>query len=188
MKKKLFLILMLCAASQAGALELAGAKLDETLQLDGHQLVLSGVGLRTKYFFKVYVAGLYLGEKMHTSAAVLADSGPKRMLFHLLRDVSGTQMLEAINTSFPQNTSAEEMKALKPRLSEFSKIFASVGAIRKGEEITFDFVPPSGTVVTVGGVVKGRIEGADFNRALLKMWVGDKPAQADLKKNLLDGE
>jgi len=186
--KKIIFILLLCASTQSYALDVAGVKLDDRVQLDTHQLLLSGAGIRTKYFFKVYVGALYLAEKMHTSAAVLADNGAKRMSFHLLREVSGKQMLDAINETIPPNHSAEEMKALDARMSDFSRMFASVNEVKKGDVITFDYLPGVGTRVTVGGVDKGRIEGADFYRALLKVWVGEKPAQEDLKQSLLGGK
>lgn len=185
--KKIFYILMLCVSSQVHALDIEGVKLDDQLQLDKHALVLSGAGLRTKFFFKVYVAGLYLSEKKHTSHAVLSDGGANRMLFYLLRDVSGKQMLEAISEVIPANYSAEEMKVLDARMREFSKMFVSVSEVKKGDVITFDYVPGAGTRVTVAGVNKGSIPGEDFNRALLKVWIGDKPAQASLKQNLLGG-
>jgi len=186
--KNIFYLILFCITSQAYAFEIAGVKLDDKVQLDTHQLVLSGAGLRTKFFIKVYAAGLYLGEKKRMASAVLADSGASRMSFHLLRDVSGKQMLDAINEVIPANHSAEEMKVLESRLNEFSKMFASVSEVKKGETITFDYLPGAGTRVTVGGVLKGNIEGLDFNRALLKVWVGDKPAQDDLKKSILGGD
>ena len=182
------MILLLTFSSMSSAMEFEGVNLNDKLQLDTQPLLLSGAGLRTKFLFKVYVAGLYLGEKKNTANAVLDDAGAKRMLFHMLRGVSGKQMLDAISDSFPTNNSAEEMKALEARLAEFSKIFASVGELNKGQEITFDYVPATGTRVSIDGVEKGRIEGADFYRALLKMWVGEKPAQAALKQTLLGGK
>ena len=186
--KKLILIFMMCFATQSYALEIAGIKLDDKVQLESYQLVLNGAGIRTKFFFKVYIGSLYLGGKTHTGSDVLADSGAKRMSFHMLREVSGKQMLDAINEAIPPNHSADEMKALEARMAEFSKMFASVPEVKKGDVITFDYIPATGTRVTVNGVDKGRIEGADFNRALLKVWVGDKPVQADLKKSLLGGD
>jgi hypothetical protein len=186
--KKLLLMILLCVATQTQALELAGVKVDEKVQLDTQQLQLSGSGIRSKFFIKVYVAGLYLSEKLHTSAAILADNGAKRMSFHMLREVSGKKMLEAINDAIPPNHTAEEMKALDARLAEFAKIFAAVDEVKKGDVITFDYFPGMGTRISIAGVEKGRIEGADFNRALLKVWLGEKPAQADLKQSLLGKE
>jgi Chalcone isomerase-like len=45
-----------------------------------------------------------------------------------------------------------------------------------------------GTQIAVNGVVRGTIEGLAFNTALLKIWLGEKPAQQDLKLKLLGGK
>ena len=115
----------MCFSSQVYALEIAGVKLQDQIQLDAHPVVLNGAGIRTKFFFKVYVAALYLTEKKHSSEAILTDSGAKRMGFYMLRDVSGKKMLEAINEAMSANLSAEEMKSLASRLADFSKMFAN---------------------------------------------------------------
>jgi hypothetical protein len=47
-------------------------------------------------------------------------------------------------------------------------------------------VPDSGTHVLVNGAAKGKpIPDEGFYRAILKIWLGDKPADADLKRGLL---
>jgi len=183
--KKLIYIFLLCVTTQVYALEVEGVKLEDKVQLDTHQVTLNGAGLRTKFFLNVYVAGLYLGERMNTSAAILANAGAKRMSFNMLREVGGKQMLDAINEAILANHTAEEMKALESRMAEFSKIFTAVSAVNKGDVFTFDYLPGVGTRITIAGMDKGRIEGEDFNRALLKMWIGEKPAQTDMKQSLL---
>jgi len=77
------------------------------------------------------------------------------------------------------------MEVLDARLRIFAMIFTTISETKKGEVLAFEYFPDVGTLVTLGGVEKGRIEGIDFNRALLKVWVGKKPAQEDLKHNLL---
>ena len=53
--------------------------------------------------------------------------------------------------------------------------------------ITLDWTG-AGTQLLVQGKPAGRpIEGEDFYRALLRIWLGDKPVQDDLKKALLGG-
>lgn len=185
---KLIFILMLCFSSHSFALEISGVKLEDKVQIDTHKLVLSGAGLRTKFFIKVYVAALYLGEKAHSAEAILADKGAKRMSFLLMRDVSGRQVLDGINQAFVPNNSEEEIKALEGRMNAFETIFTSVPEIKQGEVVNLDYIPELGTRVAVNGIDKGLIEGIDFNRALLKIWVGHKPVQAALKKSLLGGE
>ena len=57
---------------------------------------------------------------------------------------------------------------------------------REGDTITLDFVGGN-TIVTINGVEKTQIAGEQFNRALLKVWLGDHPVQADLKTAMLGG-
>ena len=186
--KKLFLIVMLFVAAQAHALEIGDVHVDEKIQLDNHQLVLNGAGIRKKFIVKAFVGALYLGEKTHSADTVLADTGPKRMSYSMLREVTGKQVLDRISESILANNSLEEMTVLETRFYIFEKIFLSVPVIRKGDIIDLDYIPESGTHVLVNSFDKGHIEGADFYRSLLKTWIGNKPVQASLKKNLLGEE
>jgi hypothetical protein len=59
---------------------------------------------------------------------------------------------------------------------------------KKGMAITLDWLPGAGTQMTVDGRYAGApIAGEDFYRALLRIWLGPKPVQDDLKKALLGG-
>jgi hypothetical protein len=55
----------------------------------------------------------------------------------------------------------------------------------EGSQTTFDYVPGTGTTVTISGKAKGTIPGADFMKALFGIWLGDQPADASLKAALL---
>ena len=62
----------------------------------------------------------------------------------------------------------------------------ALGQAKSGEVIALDFVPDSGTRVLVNGAAKGKpIPDEGFYRAILKVWLGDKPVDADLKRGLL---
>ena len=43
------------------------------------------------------------------------------------------------------------------------------------------------TRVTINGEVKSNIAGVEFYAALLRIWLGEKPAEAGVKKALLGG-
>ena len=60
------------------------------------------------------------------------------------------------------------------------------GEVKEGNVVTLDFVDDA-TVVGLNGAAKGTIPGEAFNRALTRIWLGDKPVQADLKKAMLGG-
>jgi len=185
MKKILLLICCLFLSWNANAMEVAGVKLPDGIHLGNHDLVLNGAGLRTRFFFKVYVAALYLGEKTHAAEAALDQSGVKRVSMHILREISDEKMLNAFNEVMIANHTPAEMQALEPQLKELTAIFHAVGKVKDGDVVNLDYFPDSGTQIIVNGIQRGNIPGAAFNRALLKIWLGDKPAQADLKQEML---
>jgi len=62
-----------------------------------------------------------------------------------------------------------------------------VKAAKSGDLILLDYLPGTGTRVTVRGEDKGTIPGEEFNRALLRIWLGNQPADASLKRAMLGG-
>lgn len=188
MKRLFIAALFVCALTAAQAAEVAGVKLDDRLRLapGGPELVLNGAGIRTRAIFKVYVAGLYLPEKKATTGEVLALAGPKRVAMTMLRDLSAQQLSEALADGIRSNSSAAEQEALKARTDELLAIMNALGEAKKGDAILLDFLPDSGTRVVVNGQPRGKpIAGDDFYRALLRIWLGDKPVDDDLKKGML---
>lgn len=181
--------MLLCLlASGAVAAEVSGVKFEDraTLQPGGPTLVLNGAGLRTKFVFKVYAAGLYLSERKAGAAEVLALAGPKRVSMVMLRDLKAEDLVNALNEGMEKNSPAAELEKLKPQTAELTRTMASIGEAKKGDVIALDFLPETGTRVLVNGAAKGSpIAGADFYRALLRVWLGDNPVEEGLKKALL---
>ena len=181
--------MLLCLlALGAVAAEVSGVKFEDraTLQPGGPTLVLNGAGLRTKFVFKVYAAGLYLSERKAGAAEVLALAGPKRVSMVMLRDLKAEDLVNALNEGMEKNSPAAELEKLKPQTAELTRTMASIGEAKKGDVIALDFLPESGTRVLVNGAAKGSpIAGADFYRALLRVWLGDNPVEEGLKKALL---
>lgn len=86
------------------------------------------------------------------------------------------------NTGFTSNLSPEAVNDLSSKIKQFNELFVDV---HEGEEIILDYKPDSGTTVTIAGNIKGTVEGADFNRALLSIWLGKEPVGEDLRDALL---
>ena len=170
----------------ASAKEVAGIKLEERTKVGTSELVLNGAGLRKKAFFKVYVAGLYLAGKRTSPAEVLALAGPKRASITLMRNLPARELVEALKDGIRDNSSTEEQQALKGRVEELAANLLALRQGKKGDVITVDWLPDAGTLVVLNGEVKGSaIPGDDLYRALLKVWLGDRPTSAGLKKALL---
>jgi len=177
--------LALLLAAPAFALDVGGVKLDDKASVGGEQLVLNGAGVRKRVMFKVYVASLYLPARTSDTAAVLAK-GPRRIQMNLLRTLASDQLIDALNDGMKENNSDAELAAVKAQTDELTAIMRSFGEVKEGSVVTLDFVDES-TVVGLNGAGRGTIPGDAFNKALTKIWIGDKPAQADLKKALLGG-
>jgi hypothetical protein len=59
---------------------------------------------------------------------------------------------------------------------------------KKGDLIQLDFAPDAGTCAVVNGQQRGTAMAGDaFFSALRRVWLGDKPADAALKKGMLGG-
>ncbi|GAB5604828.1 chalcone isomerase family protein [Sideroxyarcus sp. TK5] len=178
---------LLLWASAAAALEVEGVKLSDSVQVGTQALVLNGAGVRTKWFFKVYVGALYLPQKQKAADVVIADEQVQRVALHMLRDLSSKRLYGAFNEAIQANHDGAELKAMKGQLEQMANIFNEIGEAKQGDVITLDYQPAGGTQISLNGKVYGTVAGATFKRALLKIWLGNKPAQDDLKKAMLGG-
>ena len=177
----------------APAAELEGVKLPDSVRISdgGAELVLNGAGVRTRFMFRVYVGALYLPKKSAMAAAIINDGGIKRVMMHMLRDVPADQFADALEDGLKNNNPAETLAKLDARVKQLRAVFDAVKVAKSGDVILIDYLPGSapgsGTRVTINGSLKNTIAGEDFNRALLGIWLGDKPADQDLKKGMLGG-
>ncbi len=173
------------AAPAALALDVAGQSIPGKLKLGNADLVLNGAGIRTRAFFKVYVGALYLPEKKTAAAEALASQGAKRVALHLLSDLTAVQIGGALD-NMADNLSEAEREAFKGRIADLKATMEAVGAAKEKSIITLDFVPGTGLRIALDGAQKGKtIAGEDFYRALLKIWLGDKPVDSALKSGML---
>ena len=173
-------------ALTVSAADISGVKLEDKAQVESRDLVLNGAGLRKRFaVVKVYVIGLYLAEKKTDAAAVLALAGPKRAEIHMLRDVDANTFTEALVDGLRANHSEADFKVLDPRVKELADIMAQIGEAKNGMTIAIDWIGGATRLVVNGKPAGKPIAGEDFYKALLRIWIGDKPVQDDLRKALL---
>jgi len=170
------------------ATDVAGVKFDDTATVNGQALKLNGAGLRTKVIFKVYALGLYLPEKKTTATDILATQGARRVQIVSLRDLSSEDFGDAFMKGLNANTDATERTRLLPQTKTFGEMFAAIPGLKKGDVLLVDWIPGTGTVCTLNGKKIGEtVPDVAFYNAILRIWIGDKPADSDLKPKLLGG-
>ncbi|MBE0587117.1 MAG: chalcone isomerase family protein, partial [Hydrogenophaga sp.] len=84
------------------------------------------------------------------------------------------------------NMERSAFSKLIPGVIRMSQVFTDHKKLLAGETFVLDWVPGTGTVLTV----KGRVEGEPFKEpeffnALMRIWLGPKPADWQLKDALL---
>lgn len=178
----------LSATAVAQTVEIEGVKFDQTIQLGGTALQLNGVGLRTRAIFRVYVAGLYVPQKANTAQALLAQKGPRRVAMAMLRNVDAESFASALNDGLRANLTEAQVAGFKAQIDALNASLKAVGEVKRGDLINFEFTPEAGTRITLNGQPRGSaIAGEDFFAAVLRIWIGDKPVDAALKRGLIGG-
>ena len=171
----------LAAVFQLHAGTLAGVTLPDTAQVSGKALVLNGMGIRTKYMVKVYIAGLYLEQKSSDAAGIIKADAPKQIVMKFVHGASKSQMSDAFEEGFNSN-SPDAAKTLKP---DIDRLLGALQPINSGDQMVFTYVPGTGTTMTINGQDKVTIAGPAFGQLMMSVWLGPKPPNADLKKGLL---
>ncbi len=170
------------AAGAAGAATLAGVSVPDQVTVEGHTLRLQGLGLRKKFFFKVYVGALYLTTATSDGTAAARADEPKRIEMRFLRDVGAEKIRDAFEDGFFKSAQ-ERLDALGPRIDRFLGMFSA--ELEDGQVVALTYLPGTGTRVEIGGQDKGVIEGRDFMEALWGIWLGEVPADPGLKRGML---
>lgn len=174
------------ALPATAAIDVNGVKFDDTNKVGGKDLKLNGAGMRTKLIIKVYAAGLYLPEKSKNVAEILKMDGPRRVTLVMARDLSSQDLAKAFMDGINENLDKAEKAKIVTQIGKFGEMFASVDDIKKGDVMHMDWIPGTGTVCELNGKRIGdTASDINFYNAVLRIWLGDKPADSSLKPALL---
>ncbi len=152
--------------------------------LESQTLTLNGAGFRSILFMNIYLASLYLPQLSTKPNSIIQTSRPAELRMIFLHGGAGHDMLaRGWRKGFEHNQTAESMHALEGRLQAFSNLF---GDVQKGDVFVFEFLSNGNTQIRFDSKIQGVIHGADFQQALLAIWLGKHPVGDALKKELLD--
>jgi hypothetical protein len=181
----LFGLITISGLGVAHGKECAGVSVPDHVQVEGSTLVLNGAGLRQATMLKVnvYVAALYTAKATSDPDAILGSSTPKQLVLLFVRNVGAADLNKAWEEGFTANAKPQ-LPALQKRIDTLKSWMADM---KTGERLTLTHKPGVGIQVNVGQTVKGMIEGDDFARAFLSIWLGAHPPNAGLKAGLLGG-
>lgn len=163
--------------------DVSGVSMPEVISVAGKELMLNGIGLvKEMALIKVYVAGLYLEKPTVDARTAITADEAKRIVIVMLRDVTRERFVHAVQTGVMRN-SGRAMPLLRGRLDLLEK---ALPALKKGDVLSFTYLPGVGTEVRGQGR-EMTIPGKDFADALFSVWLGPKPANGAIKRELLGG-
>ncbi len=152
----------------------------------GTPLHLNGVGLRSAFIYKVYLAGLYLPAKASTGPEVFAQAGAKRLQVRMLMDGPSDEFAKAFTGGITKRTPADQVAAMQDRIDAFDQTLRSVGNVKKGDVVNLDFAPAVGLTMSLNGKTVGTpVPGADLYAALLNIFVGERAIDPRMKAGML---
>lgn len=176
------------AARAAAPIKVEGVTFAGQVTLAGQVLELNGVGLRAVAWLKGYAAGLYLNSRVRTPQQVLAAPGAKRLQLRMLVEVDTAEFIKAFDKGIARNSPAAELPLLAERMARFDAILRDIGKVKKLDVVDLDWLPDRGLQFALNGQARGApIPGDDLYAALLRIFIGDKPVDAELKIGLLGG-
>lgn len=174
----------LCLSSLAGAVTVGGVALSEQVAAGIQPLFLNGAGVRSSFLFDVYTAALYTAAPSSDAQAVVHSNQPRRIQLTLLRRIDSSALLEALDEGLKANNTDSELAKLENALSQFRTIMKKAGPGLDGDTVDLDF-DAVGIAVSFKGQPLGRVQHPGLPAALLRVWLGDNPAQPSLKQALL---
>lgn len=175
-----------CGAAQARSLE--GQAFEETVKLQaaGPMLQLNGLGLRGVAWIKAYVAGLYVTAPSHDGGRLLADAGPKRLRLKVMLAVPADAFAKSLRDGVNKRETPQSLARLQAGMQVLDRSIIAAGDLKEGDVIDLDYDPARGVSFTLNGHLRaGHVDGAELYRAILNIFIGDRPIDRQLKQGLL---
>lgn len=189
MKKILLLLTILLSlqfstVSAQTQIDVNGVTVPRKIEFQGKSLQLNGAGGRSKMWLEVYVQALYLSQLTQDPQFIIDSDTEMAVRIEITSSmVSSSKLTKAMNTGFEKSTGAN-LEQLRPRIEQLKSFLSDT--ITEKDVFILAYNPLDQNVyVSKNEVLKGKIPGFDFKKALFGIWLSDKPVDETLKKHLL---
>ena len=185
--KKIILILILTASITTSSLiqakQIGGIEMPNKLKVENTELILNGAGLREKWFFDLYVGGLYLTKKMKNAVPIMNSKEDMAIRLHIISSlITSKKMKNAVNEGF-ENATNDNIAPIKKEINEFVDVFKD--EIQENDIFEMIYVDSLGTKILKNNKLMTTIKGLKFKKALFGIWLCNDPAQDSLKEEML---
>lgn len=162
---------------------IGGVAVPEAMDLGAEKLLLNGAGIREKLWLDMYVGALYLQAKTNDPAKIIAADAPMAIKMHIVSGMITAEKMEAATREGFAKATGNKTEPLKQRIDEFMDVFRE--GIAVNDVFNLVYVPGEGVKIYKNKTLKITLAGVDFKQALFSIWLGDLPADEDLKEGML---
>ena len=176
---------MIAASYSQKEYNVNGVIIPRTIEFQNKKLELNGFGTRSKMWVDVYIQSLFL-ERISANSTFILDNDVDVMAIKIQITsslVSSGKLTRNFNKGF-ERSAKNNLGTLQSRIEAFKSLL--VDKIVEKDVFNLVFNPKDKSVwVYKNDVLKGKIDGLDFKKALFGIWIGDDPVDETLKKELL---
>jgi hypothetical protein len=156
--------------------------------LGGKEIINNGTGTRTKFGMTLYKATLGVVKELKgaSETQVIDADQPQVITLNIVSSmITKDKFVSAVNDALDNAAKAGYSIADKPA---YVALFSNIKIV-KGDSFAHQYEPGKGMTVvyTTGGktTVLGTVKNLQFKRAFTAMFIGPKPIQDSMKKELL---
>jgi hypothetical protein len=186
MKKILIMTLLTLALIPAFSdSKIAGVSVGDSVSYEGTTFTLNGAGIRTKVIIRLYVGSLYTTQSVTDPQPVLAGPVPSVIRLDIISKIITSELMkETIEEGFDKAMNGNTAP-LRQEIDDFIAIFSD--EISKGDQFTFVSLPGKSLTAYKADRKLATINNDRFRQTLFTIWLGEDPADAKLKKAMMEG-
>nr|WP_320117094.1 chalcone isomerase family protein [uncultured Marinifilum sp.] len=182
--KQFFTFLILASSLTAfSQTKLGDVELPNEMVIKEHQMQLQSAGTRVKLWMNMYALGLYMKSKVSNADQIINKDECMGIRLEITSGLITSEKMEKATREGFKNATKGNITPIAKEIDSFISIFT--GKIEKKDVFEFVYCPIDGTLVYKNGELKTSIQGLVFKKALFGIWLCDKPADKNLKEDLL---
>ncbi|MCY1634372.1 chalcone isomerase family protein [Marinifilum sp. D737] len=183
MKKLFTLLLILSCFGSFAQTKVGGVELPSEIMVKETKLNLHGAGTRVKLWMDMYAMGLYLENKTSDASQIINADKSMGIRLEIISGLITAEKMEKATRDGFKNSTQNNTKPIESRINDFLSVFLS--GVEKKDIFEFVYNPSEGSLIYKNGELKKVIDGLDFKKALFGIWLCNKPADKNLKEDLL---
>lgn len=176
------LITALLVSPALQAKMISGINVPDSIVVNQQPLILNGAGVRSKFFMDLYIGSLYLVSAQSEQEKVIEQPVAAIRLRITSGMITSDKMTDAIKDGFNDATDGNSA-SIQTEIDQFMTLFND--DIKDDDQFTFVLTKGNGVASFKNDQPRGEIPNELFRQALIKIWLGDKPAQKSLKQDML---